>query len=160
MGEFTPLYSWFFRKNQHNWDSYVLLSIFFSVLKTQNKTKNILYIANLFVPLRLELASAFPRHFSKNKALTIIVVFQKKRRKLSFWITTAPIMVGFICGKHRWTSRQICRVNVHARYRVWAFLYLTVVQTFLRLPRKTLRIVHTLLLCLLVSSLMIVGCRI
>ena len=77
-GSSPPLYSWFFRKNQHNWDSYVLLSIFFSVLKTQNKTKNILYIANLFVPLRLELASAFPRHFSKNKALTIISRSQRK----------------------------------------------------------------------------------
>lgn len=68
----------FLEKNQHNRDSYVLLSIFFSVLKTQNKTKNILYIANLFVPLRLELASAFPRHFSKNKALTIISRSQRK----------------------------------------------------------------------------------
>ena len=53
--------------------------------------------------------------------------------------TTAPIMVGFICGKHRWASRQICRVNVHARYRVWAFLYLTVVQTFPRLATEDLK---------------------
>ena len=52
--------------------------------KNENKSHFILFFASFFVPLRMDSAGAASRHFSKNKALTIIVVFRKKRRKLSF----------------------------------------------------------------------------
>ena len=52
--------------------------------KNENKSHFILSFASFFVPLRMDSAEAASRHFSKNKALTIIVVFRKKRRKLSF----------------------------------------------------------------------------
>ena len=143
--------------------------------KIRNEYKKVRYLLYLsikmkinpisfcFLPVSLYLCAwirqkPLPDIFVKTKHWLLLWSSGKSVGNFLSEYTTAPIMVGFICGKHRWASRQICRVDVHARYRVWAFLYLTVVQTFLRLPRKTLRIVHTLLLCLLVSSLMIVGC--
>ena len=52
--------------------------------KNENKSHFFLFFASFFVPLQMDSAGAASRHFSKNKALTIIVVFRKKRRKLSF----------------------------------------------------------------------------
>ncbi len=52
--------------------------------KNENKSHFILFFAGFFVPLRMDSAGAASRHFCKNKALTIIVVFRKKPRKLSF----------------------------------------------------------------------------
>ena len=61
-----------------------LLLILLICNKNENKSHFFLYFAGFFVPLRMDSAGAASRHFSKNKALTIIVVFQKKPRKLSF----------------------------------------------------------------------------
>ena len=52
--------------------------------KNENKSHFFLFFASFFVPLQMDSAGAASRHISKNKALTIIVVFRKKRRKLSF----------------------------------------------------------------------------
>ena len=62
-------------------NSYLFVCIW---VKNENKSPFILFFASFFVPLRMDSAGAASRHFSKNKALTIIVVFRKKRRKLSF----------------------------------------------------------------------------
>jgi hypothetical protein len=48
--------------------------------KNENKSHFILFFAGFFVPLRMDSAGAASRHFCKNKALTIIVVFRKKPR--------------------------------------------------------------------------------
>lgn len=69
--------------------------------KNENKSHFILFFASFFVPLRMDSAEAASRHFCKNKALTIIVVFRKSVGNFLSEYTTAPIMVGFICGKHR-----------------------------------------------------------
>ena len=61
-----------------------LLLILLICNKNENKSPFILFFASFFVPLRMDSAGAASRHFSKNKALTIIVVFRKKPRKLSF----------------------------------------------------------------------------
>ena len=50
--------------------------------KNENKSHFFLFCASFVVPLQMDSAGAASRHFSINKALTIIVVFQKKRRKL------------------------------------------------------------------------------
>ena len=81
----------------------------------------------------------FPDILVKTKHWLLLWSSRKSVGNFLSEYTTAPIMVGFICGKHRWTSRQICRVNVHARYRVWAFLYLTVVQIFPTLATEELK---------------------
>lgn len=61
-----------------------LLLILLICNKNENKSHFFLFFASFFVPLRMDLAEAASIHFCKNKALTIIVVFRKKPRKLSF----------------------------------------------------------------------------
>ena len=103
----------------------------------------------------------FPDILVKTKHWLLLWSSRKSLGNFLSEYTTAPIMVGFICGKHIGEplvkyveSMFMPDIGCEHSY-IWRWF-----RHFLGLPRKTLRIVHTLLLCLFVSSLMIVGCRI